>query len=394
MNALGRRLVPLVALAMSLALVPAMVDAAGSVRAVVGRDAQHVVQPGELLPDIARQYGVAMEHLAWANGIGIRREAPQGWTLRIPLRRVLPANPPWDGMVLNVPERGIYLFRNGRFQKFYPVAVGRPDFKTPRGQFRVLNKSKDPTWYPPDWADLDREFVPPGPDNPLGDRWMGVTSAGVGIHGTASPYSIGLAASHGCIRMDPDLVHELYEEVYVGMPIRIEYETAKLGKDRSTGEVYVATYPDIYGLGDPQRAAQRLLRQAGLEGLGSTADLTAFETRSLQTPVATFSLRIDGREVSPPPLAVRHDGVLYVAPLALAGLGVESRWDADLRAVVLEGRGREIVVPLGGAGPLVGRSLGGRGLVPVRAVLDEFGITSGWDAEANVLDVALPTAGL
>lgn len=384
-----RRLFRFVAVGLALAVLPSMADAASPVRNVVGRDVEHVVQAGELLPDIARKYGIAMEHLAWANGIGIRKEAPAGWTLRIPLRRVLPANPPRDGLVLNIPERGIYYFRNGQFQKFYPVAVGRPDFKTPRGQFSILNKTKDPTWFPPDWANLDREFVPPGPENPLGDRWMGVTSGGVGIHSTTSPYSIGMAASHGCIRMYPDLARELYDRVYVGMPVRIEYETAKLGKDRSTGELFVATWPDIYGLGDPQKVAQRLLRQAGVGDLS----VVGYETRSLEAPTVSFDLRVNGRAVAAP-LAVRQDGVLFVAPSALADVGLTYRWDALERAIVLSDAEREVVVPLSGSGALAGRSIGGRGVVPVVAVLQEFGIASAWDAEANALDVELPTARL
>lgn len=391
-----------------LLLLPGTASAAGPVRRVVGQDVQHAVQPGELLPDIARRYGVALEHLSWANGIPITKAAPEGRTLRIPLRRVLPANPPRDGLVLNVPERAIFLFRNGQFQEFYPVAVGRPTFKTPRGSFQILNKSKDPTWFPPDWANLDREFIPPGPENPLGDRWMGVTAGGVGIHGTVSPYSIGMAASHGCIRMYPDSARELYDRVWVGMPVRIEYETAKLGKDPATGEFYLATFPDIYNLGDPQRVAERLLRHAGLAGRVSPEGLSELvalrDVRPLEDPGPAVAFRVNGEELRPAPTMALVGDEVYVAPAALRALGLESGWDEGLRAVVVWSGGRRVVVPLNGSAssisqvslegdPLLeGRLRGGKGLVPARAVFDHFGVQYEWDPSSAVLDVQVPSA--
>ncbi len=106
----------------------------------------------------------------------------------------------------------------------YPVAVGSPEYPTPDGLFSIQNMQVDPPWNVPnsDWAgDLAGTTVPGGsPDNPLLARWMGVSGA-VGIHGTSSIYSLGSAASHGCIRMSESDVIALYDQVDVGIPVYI-----------------------------------------------------------------------------------------------------------------------------------------------------------------------------
>jgi lipoprotein-anchoring transpeptidase ErfK/SrfK len=116
------------------------------------------------------------------------------------------------------------LYRNLQLQKEYTVAVGALGFDTPAGLYHIQNKAVDPAWHVPesDWAgDLAGTVVPGGvPDNPLKARWLGIFD-GAGIHGTDQTYSLGSAASHGCIRMAiPDVI-ELYDQVPVGAPIYI-----------------------------------------------------------------------------------------------------------------------------------------------------------------------------
>ncbi|MBI3930005.1 MAG: L,D-transpeptidase family protein [Armatimonadetes bacterium] len=104
----------------------------------------------------------------------------------------------------------------------FPIAHGTDQYPTPTGSFTVIEKVPDPTWLPPDspWAE-GVEPVPPGPGNPLGTRWIGLTGGMVGIHGTSSPGSIGSRASHGCVRMYVSDVERLYEMVKVGTPVTI-----------------------------------------------------------------------------------------------------------------------------------------------------------------------------
>ena len=104
----------------------------------------------------------------------------------------------------------------------YPIAVGQPAYPTPTGNYTVIQKQMNPTWFPPDspWA-AGLGPVPPGPGNPLGTRWIGTSAPGIGMHGTPNSSSIGSAASHGCIRMYIGDVENLYERVEIGTPVFI-----------------------------------------------------------------------------------------------------------------------------------------------------------------------------
>ncbi len=105
----------------------------------------------------------------------------------------------------------------------FAVATGLARYPTPLGAYEVTNKQFNPWWYPPsgsDWA-KDKEPIPPGPGNPLGTRWMGISAPYVGIHGTPDAASIGYSASHGCIRMLIPQVEWLFTKVDLGTPVFI-----------------------------------------------------------------------------------------------------------------------------------------------------------------------------
>ena len=237
---------------------------------MVGQLIEHEVGEDQSLIDIAMQYRLAVDHLAYANGFPITtvRAAP-GTKLVIPTQRVLPKNPPKNGLVVNLPERGAFLFKNGQFIRFYPLSIGdeveeKGRFQTPTGAYRIIERIKNPTWYPPSWSDIKKP-VGPGPDNPLGDRWIGLSLTRTGIHGTNDPYNIGNSVTHGCMRTYPDFVRELFEEVRVGWPVRIEYEPAKLGKDAS-GRLHLVNFPDIYKKKNTRTFVENLLRRTGTSG--------------------------------------------------------------------------------------------------------------------------------
>ena len=124
---------------------------------------------------------------------------------------------------IDISERKLYLLAgDGKVVKTYRIAVGQPAYPTPTGHFRIITKEMNPTWNPPDsaWA-AGMGPVPPGPGNPLGTRWMGLSSPGIGIHGTPASSSIGTAASHGCIRMLIPQAEDLFGRVFVGTPVEI-----------------------------------------------------------------------------------------------------------------------------------------------------------------------------
>ena len=125
-----------------------------------------------------------------------------------------------------VIHRGInrlYLYNGTHLARVFPVATGQAAWPTPLGHFEIVVKQKNPWWFPPtqdSWA-AGAKPVPPGPGNPLGTRWMGLSAPGVGIHGTSEPWSIGHSESHGCIRMQIPSAEWLYNRVRVGTPVFI-----------------------------------------------------------------------------------------------------------------------------------------------------------------------------
>jgi lipoprotein-anchoring transpeptidase ErfK/SrfK len=124
-------------------------------------------------------------------------------------------------VVVNKAATSVTLYERLKPVKTYQVAVGSPGYPTPSGRFAIQNKQVDPVWNVPnsDWAgDLAGRSIPPGPQNPLKARWMGIYG-GAGFHGTADVGSIGSAASHGCVRMSVPDVIDLYERVEVGTPV-------------------------------------------------------------------------------------------------------------------------------------------------------------------------------
>jgi lipoprotein-anchoring transpeptidase ErfK/SrfK len=116
----------------------------------------------------------------------------------------------------------LLFFDDAKLVRWFGVATGQSAFPTPLGDYEVVNMQRNPWWYPPpsDWA-RDSDPVPPGPGNPLGTRWMGISAPYVGIHGTPDAASIGYSASHGCIRMRIPDAEWLFRRVEIGTPVFI-----------------------------------------------------------------------------------------------------------------------------------------------------------------------------
>jgi len=129
-------------------------------------------------------------------------------------------------IVVSLEDRKLALVEDGQVKRVYTVAVGKPTTPSPTGTFSIARRVKNPTY------SHDGKTVLPGPGNPVGTRWMGLSVKGYGIHGTNEPKSIGKAASHGCIRMAKKDLEEMYELVSVGDTVELvgqrDEETAQL----------------------------------------------------------------------------------------------------------------------------------------------------------------------
>jgi L,D-transpeptidase ErfK/SrfK len=123
-------------------------------------------------------------------------------------------------LVLKRSQRKVYVYQNDKVISSYPVAVGKPGWETPLGEFKVLTMELNPIFK----SFKSGRIIPPGPDNPLGVRWIGIWTDGqtqLGFHGTNEPELIGQAVSHGCIRMMNKDVVKLYAQVKNGTPVQI-----------------------------------------------------------------------------------------------------------------------------------------------------------------------------
>ncbi len=143
---------------------------------------------------------------------------------------------------INLPSRTLSLYKDGVMLKEYPVCVGKQSTPTPQGEYTVVYKTVNPYWINKD------DVVPPGPQNPLGVRWIGITKS-IGIHGNNRPDSIGTYASAGCIRMYNRDVAEVYTLVPLNTPVAIKYDRVREFEDKYSGNAVAILYPDGYKAG-------------------------------------------------------------------------------------------------------------------------------------------------
>ena len=211
----------------------------------------------DTLIEIARRYSLGYEELVRVNK-GIDPWLPgEGTQIVIPGQRLLPPAER-EGIVVNLPEHRMYFFpkpKKGEPAKVmtFPVSVGKMDWQTPIGMTKVVSKQKDPPWYPPESVRKEHEargdplplVVPPGPTNPLGAHALRLNIPGGAylIHGTNNPDAVGMAVTHGCLRMYPEDVAVLFDAVKVGTRVSLINEPLKM--TRVDGEVWIEVHPPV-----------------------------------------------------------------------------------------------------------------------------------------------------
>ena len=235
---------------------------------VIGTAENSPVEEGDTLTRIARAKGLGYNGLVRANP-GIDPWLPEpGLPLLLPYTGIIPG-PLTPGITVNLAEMRLYhLWReNGRLRaRIYPVGIGISGRETPEGVFTISNRVEKPTWIVPPAIGLERpelpRTVPPGPENPLGDFWLGLSRPGYGIHGTSEPFGVGRRVSHGCLRLYPEDIRDLFERVEVGTPVRIVYQPVKVGlKD---GALFVEIHHDYsHRLPDPVADVSRQIGELG-----------------------------------------------------------------------------------------------------------------------------------
>ena len=237
---------------------------------VVGGLQTYVVEEGDTLLDVGRHFDLGYNEMTSANpGVDPWMPSPAE-IIVIPTEFVLPDARP-QGVVVNIPEMRLYHYQ-GNVLVTYPVGLGRDDWRTPEGSFRIRGKTERPTWVIPESIraehirerDDPRTFIAGGdPENPLGLFRLELTLPLYALHGSNMPWGVGMQVSHGCIRLYNEDIAILFREVHVGSPGEFLYQPVKVGTRDE--EIFIEVHPDIYALrGDLVAEAQQILSRRGL----------------------------------------------------------------------------------------------------------------------------------
>jgi L,D-transpeptidase ErfK/SrfK len=245
----------------------------GEAPELLGKMQSHTITPKETLLDVARNAGLGFNEVKDANREVDEWIPPAGLEVAVPTQWIPPRSS-YRGVVINIPEMRLYLFpeksKPGQDVTVHTwaIGIGTDETPSPVGPFRITAKDKNPTWHVPEsiYQTMDppkRRVVAPGPDNPLGEYRMRLSKGLYSIHGTNTPWSIGRLTTHGCIRLYPEDIGDLYTRVRVGTGGQLLYQPVKLGE--SGGEVYAEVHEDIYKrVPNLERAAMTLARETKL----------------------------------------------------------------------------------------------------------------------------------
>ncbi len=227
---------------------------------LVGSLGTYTVGKKETLKLIAAKLGVSRVHLASMNRLTLQSHLKEGQELKYNNRRIIPEQRLKEGILINIPDRMLYYFQKGKLVYATAVALGTPGktgkfvWQTPVGKFRITAREKDPTWTVPPSIQEEMKLegkeviksIPPGPGNPLGKYAMRTSLPGILIHSTSKPWSIYTYASHGCVRVYPQKMEELFKIVKVSTPGEIIYRPVKAAVT-DQGKILLEVHGDIYG---------------------------------------------------------------------------------------------------------------------------------------------------
>ena len=236
---------------------------------VVGKLQVITANEDDTLSDIARRFNLGYEEIVNANPNVDPWLPGTGTQIVIPTQFVLP-DAPRQGIVINLAAMRLFYYpkaKAGESQKVitHPVGIGRVEWKTPEGTTRITSKKANPAWIPPpsirkehaQKGDPLPAIVPPGPDNPMGTHVLKLDWPSYAIHGTDKPPSIGLRGSHGCLRMYPEDIVCIYNDVPIGTPVRVVNQPNLLGWRGD--KLYLQTYPILE---DDKRNHSLLLKKS------------------------------------------------------------------------------------------------------------------------------------
>lgn len=358
--------------------------------ASVGENKTITWLPGESWVDTGIREHVGYEHLRRANPGGFAA----GHTLLIPGRHQVPGLVS-DGIVINLPELMDFRLANGIPVAWYPISVGRvaDRWHTPEGTWTIINREKNHAWHRPSWA--GGGVMPAGPNNPLGDRWIGLSAPGCGLHGTNKPTSIGRTVSHGCIRHFPAHIHELFENVWVGMPVVITYQTITIG--RQGGTIYLSVFPDVYSRGTNMPAqVNARLASFGVDGILAPVELERRlkEADGVSRPIfgSDVPVTVNGQPlkclIGP---TIRNGQYFLPLRTVVEQLGGIMTWDSSTKSAVAMRGDKQVAFTIDGQEAFVALNTV---FVPIRSLMVNLGGTVDFVPKQGILLTIPPVAAV
>ena len=222
----------LVALAFAAGLAVPAAAADLGVSALIGAVRTYTAHEADTLLDVARESGLGYTEIIVANPDVDPWLPGEGTEVVLPTGHLLPDGVR-EGILINLGDHRLYYFSDqSQTVLSYPIGVGREGWHTPLGHTTIVRKQKDPTWFPPPAVQAEQpdlpKAVPPGPDNPLGGHAMYLGFESFLLHGTNRPWGVGRRVSHGCIRLYPEDIADLFERIALGTPVEIVDQRIKL----------------------------------------------------------------------------------------------------------------------------------------------------------------------
>lgn len=219
-------------------------------QSIIGQTAEIEIQSGDSLALIARHFGLGFDEITQANP-SIDPWIPEsGHTAKLPVKFIIP-HVPRKGLVLNLAAKRLFYFPNNKKHKVmtFPIGIGRKGWLTPTGKTKIIAKKKHPQWVVPRSIRLEHakkgdplpKVVAAGPNNPLGDYAIRLGIPGYLIHSTNKPYGVGMAVSHGCIRLYPEDMEILFEQTSIQTPVHLINQPFLMGWHKS--QLYIQAYP-------------------------------------------------------------------------------------------------------------------------------------------------------
>lgn len=243
---------------------------------IIGGETIYHVTKGDTLELIGAKVGVNWRIIVKENRIDIKKHLKIGQEIKVNKRKIVPKTTE-SGIIINIPDRMLYFFKEGRLVSAFPVGLGKATWQTPIGIFRITGKVKNPTWYVPESiqqemsmkGDPVKDIVPPGPENPLGKYALKTTIPSVLIHETIWPTSVYQFRSHGCIRVIPQDMEKFFGEVDINTPGEIIYNTVKVAISENE-RVFLEVHRDIYGRVNDLR--DRVISEIERKGVAEKVD--------------------------------------------------------------------------------------------------------------------------